>query len=319
MDNNFTQNPTNQQNYGYSQQNNYQGFDIPNNNTNMYNQYNIQQEEPKKKKTMLIVLIILGLLCLCCGGSCVAAIATGNVSFSTNSSSSNNDLIEELKNLDQKQSSKKDKDEEYDDYFIEDEDEDEDENENENEDKDDKEPIMTGNLKEHSTEIPTITIDGVELTFGYTLGELEDKGYEILIDEYTNFDLEQEITNSYFYEYVHLKTPKGNVIEVWIENFGDTPTTPRECYIVAYEVEYDEYYDEYKATAKLDNGVTLNKTTLEEFEETYPNPDYEYISDDNTYISYSYYVRIDDTTSVDYSYTFIDGELIEIGITASIY
>ena len=306
MDNNFNQNFQNQQNFGYSQPNNdyaNQGFEIPNNNINMYNQYNVPQEQPKKKKTILIVLIILGLLCLCCSGSCVAAMATGNVSFSIGNTSSNSDLLEELKN-------------------IEDEDENEDKQDNKkknNDKKKNKDTSKNSKLKEHSKEIPTITIDGDELTFGITLNELEDMGYTIVTNEYTDFELDDEINDSYFFEPIDLKTPKGNIIGVWIENLGDTPTTPRDCYVVAYDVEYNEYDKDYQPTAKLSNGVILNKTTLDEFEEAYPNPDYEYISDDSTYVSYDYNIRIDDESSVDYHYTFIDDVLVDIEITGSFY
>ena len=69
----------------------------------------------------------------------------------------------------------------------------------------------------------------------------------------------------------------------------------------------------------MSNGVILNKTTLDEFEKAYPNPDYEYISEDSSYVSYSYYVKIDDESHIDYSYTFIDDILIDIEITGSFY
>lgn len=305
MDNNFNQGYSNQQNYGYSQpnnncvNNNTQGYEIPNNNVNMYSQYDMNNQEPKKKKTMVIVLIILLLLGLCCGGSLVAAIVTGNASFSIGTStSSNNDILEELKELEDKD---KDKDKDKD------------------EDEDEDKPRKKNGLKEHSDELPIITIDGDELTFGNTLGELEDMGYDIIIDEYTNFELDNEITDDYFYEPVNLETPKGNIIKVWIENLGDNPTTPRECYVVSYCVEYDDYDNDYQATAVLDNGVELMETTLEDFKEAYPNPTSEYVDEEYDYASYMYEVEIDEDTSIEYSYSFYEGLLVDIEIFGYFY
>lgn len=157
---------------------------------------------------------------------------------------------------------------------------------------------------------PTITVNGVAVTFPLTYPELVAAGF--YIDE----EDEEYVVNKNEYYYPEVFDANGTELGyVYVGNETDGPLAMKDCTVFGFDI--TSYGLEYcDVTFSLPNGLN-EKATKEDFITAFGEPDYEYESDSYDHQSYQWYNHSDlyyDTEENSISVEFWDGALDELDL-----
>ncbi len=197
-----------------------------------------------------------------------------------------------------------------DDFYLEEDSETEIETETETETETQQAPAPTDVTAGTGFTDPTVSINGVSMTFPFSYEELKNMGFHISAED------EAYVLNSMYYTSVSLYNAEDESIGYcYLYDHTEDAISLSECMVYGVSLQYADYYDAV-AEVVFPSGVT-NNSVKEDWVTAYGEPDYVYESEDYDSQDYQWYIHNDeyyDDSQNSLEVSYWDGKIDEISI-----